>query len=202
VALTFDDGPVRGRSQTKKILAILRKHKVKATFFVLGRMAKRHPDLIKAIAEQGHLLANHSWDHPKRQNYKGWVKQIKSTEKAILAAGAKPSSYYRPPHGITTKLVQRVCADLGYEIVLYTLLSSDWLRPGVKKLTRQVTRILKGGGIVVMHDGGGNRAQTIAALPGIIAGLRKRGLEPVRLDELLEGGAGRRGPCKLEKKKN
>ncbi|MCK5800769.1 MAG: polysaccharide deacetylase family protein, partial [Deltaproteobacteria bacterium] len=196
VALTFDDGPYRGRGQTRRILAILRRAHVKATFFVLGRLARRYPDLLRHIHDEGHLIANHSWDHPRRQTRAGWISQLTRTERAIRAAGVAPSRYYRPPHGITNTLVRRVCAKLGYTIVLYTLLSSDWRRPGVAPLVRQVTRRLHDGGIVVLHDGGGNRTQTIEALPGIIQGLRARGLEPVRLDRLLEGGAKRRGCAK------
>ena len=78
-----------------------------------------------------------------------------------------------------------MCADLGYTVVMYSLLSSDWERPGVEALARQVRHRTVPGGIVVLHDGGGNRSQTVEALPGIIRGLRSKRLEPQRLDRLL-----------------
>lgn len=188
VALTFDDGPYLQHDQTARILAILRRQRVKATFFVLGRLARRYPRLLQRIVADGHLLASHSWDHPRKQSYAGWKRQLERTDKALRRAGVPSSRYYRPPHGIVNERVRRVCGEFGYTIVLYTLLSSDWRRPGRDALVRQVTRRLSGGGIVVLHDGGGDRSQTIAALPAIIEGLRARGLEPVRLDRLLEAG--------------
>lgn len=188
VALTFDDGPYLQRDQTSRVLAILRHYRVQGTFFVLGRLARRYPRLLQRIVAEGHLLASHSWDHPRKQSYAGWKRQLERTAAALHRAGVTSSRYYRPPHGIVNERVRRVCGELGYTIVLYTLLSSDWRRPGREALIRQVTRRLSGGGIVVLHDGGGDRSQTIAALPAIIEGLRARGLEPVRLDKLLEGG--------------
>jgi peptidoglycan/xylan/chitin deacetylase (PgdA/CDA1 family) len=183
VALTFDDGPTR--RFTPRVLDILRRHKVKAAFFVLGQSARREPELLRRVAAEGHLLANHSWDHPKRAGLEEWRGQIGRTREAITQAGVAASPYFRPPHGTVTAATRTACAERRYTIILYTLLSSDWTRPGAAVLTRQVTRGLGSGGIVVLHDGGGERSQTVEALPDIIRGLRARGLEPVRLDELL-----------------
>jgi peptidoglycan/xylan/chitin deacetylase (PgdA/CDA1 family) len=183
VALTFDDGP--NRTHTRHVLAILRRHNAKATFFVLGASASRNPDLVKQIATEGHLVASHSWDHPKRISLEEWRTQIQRTREAIRKAGVSPSAYLRPPHGIINKAVKQACAEQGLTIVLYTLLSSDWTLPGKDKLVRQVVGKLAPGGIVVLHDGGGDRRQTVEALPEIIRGLRGKGLELARLDELL-----------------
>jgi peptidoglycan-N-acetylglucosamine deacetylase len=195
VAVTFDDGPTP--KQTRRVLAILKRAGVRATFFVLGQQVRRSPQLLKEIVEEGHLVAIHSWDHPKRASREEWRRQIRRTEEAIAAAlgagGGAASHYYRPPHGTVTPEVREVCGELGYTIVLYTLLSSDWLRPGVEELRRQVVGKLAGGGIVVLHDGGGDRRQTIEALPSILEGLRAKGLEPVRLDELLGVAPGKPG---------
>lgn len=186
VALTFDDGPYRSHRQTQRILEILRKQNVKATFFVLGKQAKRFPKLVKQIVKEGHLIANHSWDHPKRQSEEEWITQIEKTQAAIRAAGVKPSIYYRPPHGIVRPEVKNAVSKHKMMIILYTLLSSDWRTPGAKKLTNEVSQRLRPGGIVVLHDGGGDRRQTIKALPEIIRRLKARGLNPVRIDELLD----------------
>ena len=183
VALTFDDGPTR--RFTPRVLQILEREKVKATFFVLGEMARREPDLVKRIHQAGHLLAAHSYSHPKRGSLAEWREEMRRTDEAVRAAGQELAPYFRPPHGKITAAVRQAASERGYAIVLYTLLSSDWTRPGAEALVRQVVRVLAPGGVVVLHDGGGERSQTVAALPEIIRGLRQKGLEPVRLDELL-----------------
>jgi len=182
VALTFDDGP--SYRFTPRVLAVLRRHGVRATFFVLGRLARRHPELLRQIQADGHLVANHSWDHPRAGDAELWRRQIRRTEAAIRAAGVRPAPYFRPPHGKVTPWLLRVCHELGYTIVLYTLLSSDWQRPGIAALVRQVTHRVAPGGIVVLHDAGGNRSNTLAALPAILRALSRR-YELVPLDQLL-----------------
>jgi peptidoglycan/xylan/chitin deacetylase (PgdA/CDA1 family) len=184
VALTFDDGP--NPIYTSKVLAMLRRHRVRATFFVTGRAAWRWASLVRSMYADGHLVANHSWDHPKSGTEEQWRRQILDTEAAILAAGVPPARLFRPPYGKVTPAVRRACAALGYDVVLYTLLSPDYRRPGKAPLVAAVLNRATPGGIIVMHDGGGNRAQTAAALPAIISGLtRRKGLQIVRLDVLL-----------------
>jgi peptidoglycan/xylan/chitin deacetylase (PgdA/CDA1 family) len=181
--LTFDDGPTP--RYTPQTLAVLKQHRVQASFFVLGSLARRHPALLRRVSEEGHLVASHSYSHPKRGTLEAWREELRRTDAAIRSATVTPAPYFRPPHGTVTPAVRQVCAELGQSIVLYTLLSSDWTRPGVDALVRQVVGTLAPGGIVVLHDGGGVRSQTVAALPEIIKGLRRKGLEPVRLDRLL-----------------
>lgn len=183
VALTFDDGPTA--RHTPAVLQILSSEKVRAAFFVLGGLARYQPRLLERIHREGHLLASHSFSHPKRGDLESWRRELRLTVEAVRAAGLELSPYFRPPHGKLTPAVRQAAGELGYTIILYTLLSSDWTRPGKEALVRQVVGGLGPGGIVVLHDGGGDRDQTVAALPEIIRGLRRRGLEPVRLDELL-----------------
>ena len=188
VALTFDDGPYGARQQTARMLQILRIHNVKATFFVLGKQARRYPALIRAIERDGHLLANHSWNHPRKQSKSGWLSQIRRTNNAIVAAGGHPSHFFRPPYGLVSSEVTTAAHELHNTIVLYTVLSSDWRRPKPEFLVREVVRGLRGGGIVVLHDGGGDRTSTLRALPKIIRGVRAKGLQFARLDQLLING--------------
>jgi peptidoglycan/xylan/chitin deacetylase (PgdA/CDA1 family) len=172
VALTFDDGPSRF---TPKLLDVLRRERVPATFFVLGRLVRRHPALVRRIHAEGHLVANHSFDHPKRASIEAWRRQIQRTEELIRAAGVPVARFFRPPHGVVRPALLRLCHELGYTVVLYTLLSSDWELPGVKALVSQVLHRVAPGSIVVLHDAGGNRQQTLDALPDIIRGLRRKG---------------------------
>jgi len=191
VALTFDDGPSRF---TPRLLDVLRRERVKATFFVLGRLVRRHPALVRRMHAEGHLVANHSFNHPKRAPVEELRRQILETERLIRAAGVSPAPYFRPPHGVVRPSLLRLCHELGYTVVLYTLLSSDWEIPGVDALIRQVLHRTAPGSIVVLHDAGGNRRQTLEALPGIIGGLRRKGFSLVTLDALL-GPTPRPVPC-------
>jgi len=191
VALTFDDGPSRF---TPKLLDVLRREKVPATFFVLGRLVRRHPALIRRIHAEGHLVANHSFDHPKQASIEAWRQQIQRTEQLIRAAGVPVAPFFRPPHGVVRPALLRLCHELGYTVVLYTLLSSDWKLPGVKALVSQVLHRVAPGSIIVLHDAGGYRQQTLDALPEIIRGLRRKGFALVTLETLL-GPTPRPLPC-------
>ena len=190
-ALTFDDGPSRF---TPRLLDVLRREKVPATFFVLGRLVRRHPALVRRIHAEGHLVANHSFDHPRRAAIEEWRRQIQRTEQLIRAAGVPVAPFFRPPHGVVRPALLRLCHELGYTVVLYTLLSSDWELPGVRALVSQVLHRVAPGSIIVLHDAGGNRQQTLDALPEIIRGLRRKGFELVTLETLL-GPAPRPLPC-------
>jgi len=184
VAVTFDDGP--GTRFTRRLLRVLRQHRQRATFFVLGRLVKRYPELVREIAADGHLVANHSWDHPRGGTTAHWRQQILRTEEAIRAAGVTPARFFRPPHGRVTPQIRHVCQQLGYTIGLYTVLSSDWERPGAVELARQVAYRVAPGAIVVLHDAGGDRGQTLDALPLILRRLRQKDYALVGLDDLLD----------------
>jgi peptidoglycan/xylan/chitin deacetylase (PgdA/CDA1 family) len=200
VALTFDDGP--STTYTPQVLDILDQHNIKATFFVLGMFAKRHPELVAEITRRGHLLASHSWSHPKRATREQWRDQMQRTRELLRRQSPTPiPSYYRPPHGIVTPEVQAVAGELGEVIVLYTLLSSDWQHISAQTLEDQVSTKVRAGGIVVLHDGGKQREPTVAALPGIIQRLRARGLQPVRLDTLLGPNPVAHSPCASKRQK-
>lgn len=194
VALTFDDGPTG--EHTPKVLEVLRKHRIKAAFFVTGLGARQHPHLIRAIAAAGHLVGNHSFHHPKRASLRAWRKQILLTEKAIRNAGVVPSRFYRPPYGIVTPRIRRLCKRLGYHIVTWSLMAPDFRRRPrtAKEIELAVLRYTTAGGVVVLHDGGGDRKHTVEALPAIIRQLsRKHTL--VRLDRLLGPGQRNRNRC-------
>ncbi len=183
IALTFDDGP--SRRHTPRVLEILRRHNVKATFFVVGKVAQLWARLLRRIAAEGHLVANHSWSHPKDHTEEGWVRQIKDTEAAILAAGVKPARFFRPPHGRVSPALLAACRRLGYQVVNYTLMLSDWKGASTNELVHQAVLRAAPGGVLVLHDGGRRRDNMLGALPSILTGLKQVGLKPVRLDRLL-----------------
>ncbi|HEX6980381.1 MAG TPA: polysaccharide deacetylase family protein [Alphaproteobacteria bacterium] len=155
-ALTFDDGP--DPTATPRLLDILARHGAKATFFVLGRNAQRYPALIERIAGDGHAIANHSYDHPKfptisraeRQN------QIRACHAAIMPYGVP---LFRPPFGLQTIRSRIEVALLGYDVVTWNACPMDWELHDADWFTARLTREVKPGSIVLLHD-------TLADRPG------------------------------------
>jgi peptidoglycan/xylan/chitin deacetylase (PgdA/CDA1 family) len=184
VALTFDDGP--WTSTTPKVLAVLRKFKVRATFFLVGYLAKEHPDLVAAERGAGMAIGDHSWDHPlnppfARQPTRKVRAEIGLT-KDTLAADGVGTGLFRPPGGSYGATTLDVARSLGMRVVLWSVDPADWT-DGISSETI-VKRVLSNvgpGSIVLLHDGGGNQMATVKALPAIIKGIRKRHLGFVTL---------------------
>lgn len=174
VALTFDDGP--HPTWTPKVLDVLHARGVKATFCVLGQYAKAYPDLIRRIVRDGHTLCNHSWGHEYRLGT--WTpSQIRAnlsrTNQAILAAAPDAQiAYFRHPGGNWTQRAMQVARELGMRPLHWSADPWDWDRPGTKAIINRVINNTRASGVVLLHDGGGDRSQTVAALPQIISALR------------------------------
>jgi peptidoglycan/xylan/chitin deacetylase (PgdA/CDA1 family) len=177
VALTFDDGP---SSYTPDILRILRKKKARATFFMLGDQVASDPGTARRVLAAGHEIGNHSANHallPGYSNLKHANHQIRE------ATGFKPC-LFRPPYGAISSSVKQSARDLGMKSVLWDIDTSDWSTPGSGTIRSRVSGASKGS-IVLMHDGGGPRGQTVDALPGAIDNLRSRGFKFVTVTRLL-----------------
>jgi peptidoglycan/xylan/chitin deacetylase (PgdA/CDA1 family) len=176
VVLTFDDGP--DNRNTQKILDILESYHIKATFFMVGEQANRFPDLVRAVHAAGHHIANHSYTHPMMTHLPSLLMQRQVTDtNAILVelTGVKPVCF-RPPFGAHNKKIDSFIHSLGMQVVMWEVDSRDWKKIPPQKLEKIVLREAGAGEIILMHDGGGNRAHTIEALPDIIEALQKRGL--------------------------
>jgi peptidoglycan/xylan/chitin deacetylase (PgdA/CDA1 family) len=181
VALTFDDGP---SPYTLGMLAALTQRGAPATFFVVGYEAAATPDLIRAEVNAGMSVEDHTRDHADltRLSLAGIDSELQSTADVIQAASGKRPRCFRPPYGATNSTVIGEAARLGLTQVLWNVDPSDYTRPGTASIVARVLAAANGSGLVVgMHDGGGDRSQTIAALPAIIDGLRSRGYSFVRL---------------------
>jgi peptidoglycan/xylan/chitin deacetylase (PgdA/CDA1 family) len=196
VALTFDDGP---GADTEALLAVLRAHHVHATFFMVGREAAAHPELVAAVAADGHLIGDHSWDHryPK-QVTGGWTRSwlqagMADTNGAVDAAGGGPVCWFRPPGGFLPKTVLPAARSKGMSVVLWSVDPQDWKiqapHAGTTQAQRRaliVQRVAAGIGqphpVVLMHDGGGDRRAGVAAVGEIIERYRAHGYRFVRLD--------------------
>ncbi len=185
IALTFDDGP--WPTYTAQVLDILKKNDVKATFFVVGQMLKIYPDLGKRIVREGHTIGNHTWNHRYHYfNRQAAAFEIDSTSKLIYQVTGAKTTLFRPPGGILHNGLVAYAKSKKYTNVMWSADSIDYKRPSTSTLVNTVMKQSKPGGIVLMHDGGGNRASTVAALPKMISQYKKQGYSFVTIPELLE----------------
>jgi cellulose synthase/poly-beta-1,6-N-acetylglucosamine synthase-like glycosyltransferase/peptidoglycan/xylan/chitin deacetylase (PgdA/CDA1 family) len=191
IALTFDDGP--DPLWTPKIAAILRRDHVPATFFEVGSQVVRHRGVVKLLAKDGFQLGNHTFTHANLAALPGWERslQVSLTESAISGITGSRPRMLRPPYSSspdaatsTEVKAWSTLAKSGYLIVLSNYDTQDWSQPGVDAIVRAATPRSGHGGIVLMHDGGGRRAETAAALAKLIPRLQKRGFRFVRVSDL------------------
>jgi peptidoglycan-N-acetylglucosamine deacetylase len=190
VAITFDDGP--SPEHTPAVLEALRSAGARATFFVLGRNVRAHPELARMIVADGHELASHGDDHSLLV-FAGpatIAHQFRAAEDAVSdAVGASVTHLFRAPHGYRGPFLAPVARRLGYRIVGWSGAIFDTARPGVEVIVDRCAKVLAPGAILLLHDGdgsgqGGDRSQTVAALPHILETARERGLETVTVSEL------------------
>jgi cellulose synthase/poly-beta-1,6-N-acetylglucosamine synthase-like glycosyltransferase/peptidoglycan/xylan/chitin deacetylase (PgdA/CDA1 family) len=191
IALTFDDGP--DPDWTPRIARTLRRLRVPATFFVVGERVARYPGIVRDLVRDGFEIGDHTFHHASLSGLPGWQRglEISLTESAVAgAAGIRPR-LVRPPYSSEPNTVTADAASSyaaiardGYLIALSNLDSEDWRRPGIATIVRRSTPEGERGGIVLMHDGGGDRSQTIAALERLVPRLERRGFRFVTLSTL------------------
>lgn len=183
IALTFDDGPHPG--YTERLLHILRDYHVPATFFLVGQMAEQHPSLVRAEAEAGHSIANHTYHHlslPKIPEDAA-ATEIKACGEVLRSITGKAPRLFRPPGGEYNDATAEATEALGYRMILWTDDPGDYTSPGTDVITRRTLERASNGGIILLHDG---IEQTIQVLPEIIQTLKARGFQFVTVDEMLE----------------
>lgn len=175
VVLTFDDGP--DVAYTPKVLDILAQYGAKATFFEVGQNVRKHPELTKRIHEAGHSVQNHTWTHADLRplSAAAFRQQVMSTDIAIRAQTGSTPACLRPPYGGVNATVRQRAKALGKDLVVWTVDSRDWTKPGTPAIVQRVLKNVHSGSVILMHDGGGNRAQTVAALPTILKTLKAQG---------------------------
>ncbi|WEH38381.1 polysaccharide deacetylase family protein [Streptomyces sp. NBC_01218] len=175
MVLTFDDGP--DPLYTPHILATLRRHQVHAMFFLCGEMAHDNQDLVRAIAEDGHVIGNHSWTHPLMTGLtRAEVREeIERTSEEIRRTAGDAPLWFRAPYGAWNRNSFEVGAELGMEPMAWTVDSLDWETPGTDTIVRRVLDGAAPGVVVLSHDAGGDRSQTVEALPLYLPHLIDRG---------------------------
>lgn len=184
IALTFDDGP--HPDYTPRLLAILKRYQVKATFFVVGEKAEQAPDLVKQELAPGHCVGNHTYHHVNLTRIPDRLvaAEIQACGDVLAAITGTPPHLFRPPGGDYDALVARTADQLGYTLVLWTDDPGDYARPGTSTIETRTLTMARNGGIILIHDG---VQQTIDVLPRLIENLRRRGFEFVTVDELMRG---------------
>jgi peptidoglycan/xylan/chitin deacetylase (PgdA/CDA1 family) len=191
VALTFDDGP--DPQFTPAVLDLLKQRGVKAAFFCVGARVREHPELVRRIAQEGHILGNHSDSHAMWINFsmrKRLRREVTACNESIeQAAGVKPR-LYRAPHGFKNPALGDVLKEQQMQAVGWQVRGFDAVVNDAAHIAKRIVDQANPGGVILLHDGAGlqgtqDRAATLQALPVVIDGLRARGQEVVPLDELL-----------------
>ena len=195
VALTFDDGP--SSEWTPKILAELKRAGVKATFFMLGKHVAQYPEIARQVADEGHEIGNHSYKHDVLLYYKKeeLKNEIREAENIIKQATGQVTRYFRPPKAWLTRREKIKIKEMGYEIVLWSLNSKDWVSFDDKYIIRFLIKNVRPGDIILFHDAGGvfgveggDRHETVSTIFRLVERLREKDYRCVTISELLKLG--------------
>ncbi len=195
VVLTFDDGP--DPRWTPKVLDVLAKYDVPATFFVVGARVGSDAGLVRRTMDAGHEVGAHTFSHRDISSLSGWERKLQMSLTQVELAGSAGihTSLFRPPYSSTPDALSRrdvdalrPLAEEGYLVVLSDLDSRDWKRPGVGSIVRAATPEGDRGGIILFHDGGGDRAETVAALKVLIPKLKQEGYRFATVSDVASGG--------------
>jgi peptidoglycan/xylan/chitin deacetylase (PgdA/CDA1 family) len=187
IALTFDDGP--NDPHTLKLLDVLAKHHVRATFFMIGRYVQQRPDVARAVAQAGHVIGNHTFTHPLLifKSAAETRRQLIDCNKALEDAIGARAMLFRPPFGGRRPATFRIARELGLQPVMWNVTGYDWNAPPAQTIEKKVVRQMRGGDVILLHDGGhrafgADRAQTVIATENLIRRYRDQGCEFVTVD--------------------
>ncbi len=189
VALTFDDGP--DPTVTPAVLDLLDARGHRATFFVIGRRAQAHPELLREAVRRGHLLGNHSLEHSATTTFRSPAKlavELEETQRLLDATGNR-GRWFRPPVGLLSPRVVEAAQRAGLTLVSWTVTARDGIATEPRRALGRVARCLSAGAIIVLHDGSlqaGRAPQVAQLLPSLLDELESRGLRSVTLDELFK----------------
>jgi peptidoglycan-N-acetylglucosamine deacetylase len=186
LALTYDDGP--HPRNTPALLDVLSRHSVRATFFLVGERVARQPGVTREVASAGHVIANHTYDHrrlifcsPARVRT-----ELSGCERVLADHVGEHSRLWRPPYGGRLPHVMRVAANMGLQAVMWTVDARDWyLRTTTDEVENRVARRIRGGDVILMHDGGGERLHTVQATDRLIRRFKDEGYTFVTVPEMM-----------------
>lgn len=186
VAVTFDDGP--HAMYTPQVLDVLAKYNAKATFFCLGEQAERNKEIVARAVREGHEIANHTMTHPQapKVSAEQLQQEVGENNKLLEEITGQKVQFFRPPYGYFNADYFKACQERNLTVVLWTIVPKDWEQPPAEVIAQRVISEIQPGSIVLLHDGGGSRTQTVKALEIILQELDKRNLKAVTLSQLLK----------------
>jgi len=189
IALTYDDGP--NDPHTLRLLEVLAKHNVHATFFMIGRYVQQRREIAGEVAKAGHVVGNHTFTHPllTLQSAAQIHQQLSDCRSALQDAIGDHSSLFRPPFGGRRPATLRISRDLGLEPVMWNVTGYDWNAPPSSAIERKVAKQIRGGDVILLHDGGhkqmgADRSQTVIATDRLIAKYKLEGYEFVTIPQM------------------
>jgi peptidoglycan/xylan/chitin deacetylase (PgdA/CDA1 family) len=192
LALTYDDGP--NDPHTLKLLEVLSKHDVRATFFMMGRYVRRRPDIARAVAQAGHVVGNHTFTHLNLifKSARQTRREIVECRQALQEAIGEHSNLFRPPFGGRRPATLRIARELGLQPVMWNVSGHDWDAPSAEMIEKKIAGQMRGGDVILLHDGdhsafGADRTQTVIATENLIRRYCDQGYEFVTVEEMQTG---------------
>jgi peptidoglycan-N-acetylglucosamine deacetylase len=191
VALTYDDGP--NDPYTLQLLEVLARHNVKATFFMIGEFVCQRPEIARAVLEAGHAVGNHTFSHPLLifKSASTIRSQLADCQGAMQDALGVSATIFRPPFGGRRPEVFRIARKLGLQPIMWNVTGYDWNAKSVDEIEHKVTRQMRGGDVILLHDGGHlemgtDRSHTVAVTDRIIRRYQQQGREFVTIPQMMD----------------
>jgi len=192
LALTYDDGP--NDPHTLRLLEVLARHNVHATFFLIGRYVRQRPDIVREVVKAGHVVGNHTFTHPLLifKSEAEISKELTDCRGALQQAIGEHSNLFRPPFGGRRPAVLRIARELRLEPVMWNVTGYDWNTPPAAAIEHKVTSQVRGGDVILLHDGGhremgANRSQTVIATDHLITRYKSEGFDFATIPQMLTG---------------
>jgi peptidoglycan-N-acetylglucosamine deacetylase len=190
LALTYDDGP--NDPYTQRLLEVLDRHQVKATFFLIGKFVEQRPDIARAVVAAGHAIGNHTWDHPNLIfcSVAELRRQLRQTQHAIFDATGVEAKLFRPPFGGRRPDTLSVARSLGLQPVMWNVTCRDWKAESADEIVSHAERQMRGGDVILLHDGefhqiGVDRSRSVEASDRILSRYKGEGYEFVTIPEMM-----------------
>jgi peptidoglycan/xylan/chitin deacetylase (PgdA/CDA1 family) len=191
LALTYDDGP--NDPHTMRLLEVLAKRGVCATFFLIGRHVQQRPDIVREIIKAGHVVGNHTFTHPwlTFKSPREIRKELSTCNVALRDVLDRQPNIFRPPFGARRPAVLRIARELGLEPIMWNVTGYDWNAPPAAVIERKVAKQIHGGNVILLHDGddklmGADRSQTVIATDHLLARYRSEGYQFVTIPEMMQ----------------
>jgi peptidoglycan-N-acetylglucosamine deacetylase len=189
LALTYDDGP--NDPHTLRLLEILAKHNVHTTFFLIGRYTRQRPDIVRELVRAGHVIGNHTFNHPLLifKSSKQIETELTECQRILFDSAGLEAKIFRPPFGGRRPAVLRLARKLALQPVMWNITGYDWNAPA-EQIERRVSRRIRGGDVILLHDGGhrafgADRAQTMIATDRLLSRHKSEGYEFVTIPEMM-----------------